>query len=67
MTDAFKPTPAQLIALRQAQWRSAIRGNVAMQLHLGRLYLGQSDSGPPPATAEEIAAALLALHEAASR
>lgn len=66
MTDAFKPTPAMLIELRKAQWRSAIKGSVPMQILLGRLYLGQTGE-TPPATAEEIAAAMMALHEAASR
>jgi hypothetical protein len=66
MTDAFKPTPAMLVALRQAQWRSAIKGSVPMQILLGRLYLGQTGE-TPPASPEEIAAAMMALHEAASR
>jgi hypothetical protein len=66
MSETFKPTPEMLVALRRAQWRSALKGSVPMQILLGRLYLGQTGE-TPPATAEEIAAALLALHEAASR
>jgi hypothetical protein len=27
MTEAFKPTPAMLVELRRAQWRSAIKGS----------------------------------------
>ena len=61
----FKPTPAMLAELRKAQWRAALKGSVPMQILLGRLYLGQTGD-TPPATAEEIAAALMALHDAAS-
>ena len=32
------------IALRRMQWQSAKRGNVAMQIFLGKQYLGQSDN-----------------------
>ncbi len=31
------------IALRRAQWQSAMNGNVAMQIFLGKQYLGQSN------------------------
>lgn len=33
----------QKISLRRLQWRSAKLGNVPMQIHLGKQYLGQSD------------------------
>lgn len=65
MTE-FKPTPAMLVELRKAQWRAALKGNVAMLILLGREYLGQTDEGPR-ATPEQIAAELQKLHEAASR
>jgi len=65
MTD--KPSARMLVELRRAQWRAALRGNAQLLILLGREHLGQSDSGPPPATAEEIAAELLALRDAASR
>lgn len=65
MTD--KPSVRMLAELRRAQWRAAMRGNVQMLILLGKQHLGQTDSAPTPATAEEIAAAMMALHEAASR
>lgn len=33
----------QKISLRRCQWKSARGGNVPMQIHLGKQYLGQSD------------------------
>jgi hypothetical protein len=30
-------------SLRRLQWKSALKGNVAMQIWLGKQYLGQSD------------------------
>jgi hypothetical protein len=54
------------VELRRAQWRSAIKGSVPMQILLGRLYLGQTGEAPT-LTAEEIAAAMMELREAASR
>lgn len=64
MTD--KPSARMLAELRRAQWRAAMRGNVQMLILLGREHLGQGRE-TPPATAEEIAAAMLALRDAASR
>jgi methylphosphotriester-DNA--protein-cysteine methyltransferase len=42
------------IALRRAQWQSAMNGNVAMQIFLGKQYLGQSNKMDVTATAKEV-------------
>lgn len=48
------------IALRRAQWQSAMNGNVSMQIFLGKQYLGQSnkmDVITAPAKEDDIYAA----------
>lgn len=54
----------QRISLRRYQWKSARGGNVPMQIHLGKQYLGQSDKtdvtsgGKPVRDAEALIATL---------
>lgn len=38
-----KGRAAKKISLRRMQWKSAAKGNVTMQIFLGKQYLGQSD------------------------
>jgi hypothetical protein len=34
---------AGMVSLRRVQWRTALKGNVTMQIWLGKQYLGQRD------------------------
>ena len=56
-------------SLRRLQWKLARSGNPTMLIWLGKQWLGQTDKAETDtkaATAEEIAAELRKLHEAAS-
>jgi hypothetical protein len=41
--DFHQGRAASKISLRRMQWRAAKRGSVPMSIHLGKVYLGQTD------------------------